>query len=93
MQALEAKAGANSSYVLNMRAYVELVRGEYAAVETLLGVVLARDEADVHAGLNMAVAESRTGRLQQARERLARLALEHPDDDRVGALLQSLRGR
>jgi hypothetical protein len=93
LRAMEGIAGGNSSYVLNMRAYVELLRGEYTAVETLLAVVLARDETDVDAGLNMAIAESRTGRLSQARERLARLVLEHPEDDRVDTLLRSLEGR
>lgn len=87
---LGSKAGADNNYVLNMRAFVALARGQYAEVEILLERVLARDETNVNAGLNMAVAESRTGRLQQARQRLDNMAIAYPHDDRIVALLRSL---
>lgn len=90
---IESKTGVRSNYSLNMRAYVALVNGQYAEAETLLGVVLVRNQTDADAGLNMAVAESQTGRLEQARRRLERLALVHPDDDRIRVMLQSFRGR
>ena len=90
---LGSKAGADSNYVLNMRAYVALARGQYAEVEIPLRRVLARDATDANAGLNMAVAESRTGRLQQARQRLEQLASVYPDDERIVLMLQSLPQR
>ena len=76
-----------------MRAFVALAREQYAEVEILLGRVLARDETNVNAGLNMAVAESRTGRLQQARRRLDTMAIAHPHNERIAALLRSLPPR
>ena len=87
---MESEVGADSIHVLNMQAYVALTRGQYAEVETLLARVLARDENDVNAGLNLAVVESRTGRLEQARQRLKHLGIIHPDDERIVVMLQSL---
>jgi hypothetical protein len=90
---LEIEAGGQSSYYLNMLAYVALTRDQYPEVEAILSVVLSRNPDDANAGLNMAVAESRTGRLKEARQRLERLALAHPEDSRIGALLASLGER
>lgn len=87
---MESKAGVGSKYSLNMRGYVALVNGQYADAEELLRLVLARDRTDADAGINMAVVESETGRVKRARRRLERLALAHPDDDRIGVMLQSL---
>ena len=87
---MESKAGVGSNYSLNMRGYVALVNGQYAEAEELLRLVLARDRTDADAAINMAVVESKTGRIKQARRRLERLALAHPDDDRIGVILKSL---
>ncbi len=93
IQNMENELGVDSSHVLNMRAYVALANGKFDEVESLLQRVLARDENDVNAGLNMAVAESSTGRVDQARRRLENLVIAHPEDERVVALLQSLPSR
>ena len=93
LNSLSFATGAESNYALNMRAYVALANEQYADVEALLGRVLERDQGDANAGLNMAVAESRTGRLKQARERLEQLAIAHPDDERVTAMIRSLPAR
>lgn len=90
LAAMESSLGKDSNYVLNMRAYAALAHGQYKEVEKILSQVLARDSNNVSASLNMAVAESRTGRLQQARQRLENLVITHPQDNRVVAMLQSL---
>ncbi|MCG6872535.1 MAG: tetratricopeptide repeat protein [Gammaproteobacteria bacterium] len=93
LEELAAAAGPDSNYLLNMRAFVAMAHERYDEVETLLVRVLARDENNLNASLNLAVAESRTGRVEQARERLENLALAYPHDDRIPRLMGSLRQR
>lgn len=92
-QALEELArlkGRDSVYFLQMQAYWYLHSKRYDAAEQTLIRVLHKNPNSLHAGLNMAVLESLTGREAAARDRLQALAERFPDNPEVKALQRRL---
>lgn len=88
---LQSMVGIDSSYMLKIRAYVQVALGgdmEYAI--DLLRQVLVRNPRDKDATMNMAVAESNLGRTDSARIRLGRLAAQYPDDEQLITLINSI---
>jgi len=83
--------GDDDPYVMKMKAYWHIRREEYAAAESLLQRCLAANDRDVEADLNMAVVESRTGKMEAARSRISRLAARYPNDMRIQNLRQTLK--
>ncbi len=93
LKTLAALKGAGNPYVLKLRAYWAMRNSQYPAAEKLLNMVLENNAGDVEAGINLVVVEVDTGREQEARRRLGRLAEDHPDDSRVRELRERLRLR
>ena len=88
---LQSMVGIDSSYMLKIRAYVQVALGgdmEYAI--DLLRQVLVRNPRDKDASMNMAVAEISLGRNESARDRLNRLSAQYPDDAQIITLLNSI---
>ena len=56
----------------------------------LLKKVLKRNENDLEAGINMAILEIKTNRIQQANKRLAGLQETYPEDVRIAEILNQL---
>lgn len=79
-------------YVLKLRAYLAMRQGDLASAASSLASVLACDEDDLEAGLNMAVVEIKTDRLTKARQRLARLRERYPEDTRIADLMDRIGG-
>lgn len=83
--------GDDDPYVMKMTAYWHIRKEDYPAAESLLTRCLAASDHDVEAELNMAVVESRTGRMEAALSRISRLAARYPNDRRIQALRQTLK--
>jgi hypothetical protein len=81
-----AVKGKNHPYFLKLKAYRYLQAGEFAAAERLLGQVLAQDQTDRDANINMVVVEANTGRIDAARRRLAGLEEQFPEDETLAAM-------
>lgn len=89
---LQRIVGADSIFMLKTRAYTQLaLDGDMTLAMDLLREVLSRDPGDAEAAINMAVAEIRVGERQLARKRLEGLAMLHPNDARISALLKTLK--
>jgi hypothetical protein len=78
--------GKGHPYLAKIKAYRRIQAGDYGMAETLLKRVLALDETDRDAQMNLAVVEANTGRVDAARRRVARLAARFPEDETVAAL-------
>ncbi len=90
LEELARLKGRDSVYFLQMQAYWYLHSQRYDDAERVLIQVLHKNPNSLHAGLNMAVLESLTGRETAARDRLQALATRFPDDPEVKALLRRL---
>ena len=88
---LEGLKGQGDPYVLKLRAFWELRQGDYLSAGSHLKRVLAKDKNDVEAGVNMAILEIKTNRLQDARRRLLRLKELYPDDNLITDLLKKIQ--
>jgi Flp pilus assembly protein TadD len=82
--------GQGHPYLAKIKAYRLLLAGEYGAAEPLLMQVLAQDEMDRDAQMNMAVVEANTGRQDSARRRVARLVARFPEDETIAAMGRQL---
>ncbi len=65
--------GEGSSYLLKLRAVWHMRQRDYASAASLLTRVLEKEKDDLEAGINMAIVEIKTHRLDEARKRLAGL--------------------
>jgi len=65
--------GEKSSYLLKLRAVWHMRQRDYASAASLLGRVLEKEKDDLEAGINMAIVEIKTHRLDEARKRLVGL--------------------
>jgi len=82
--------GENSIYVMKLRAFFLLRTGENKPAVALLRKVLANNENDVEAGINMAILEIRLNEYSQAKERLTRLKGLYPENRIISNLLSRL---
>jgi Flp pilus assembly protein TadD len=87
---LQALKGANNPYVMNLKGYWYLQQNQFESAVAVLQKVLADDEDDLEAGVNMAIAEMRLNRWPQARHRLARLREIYPDNARLAEIWEQL---
>jgi Flp pilus assembly protein TadD len=81
-----AVKGKDHPFLLKLRAYRYLQSGDFTNAERLLNQVLARDQTDRDANLNLVVVEAKTGRIDAARRRVARLAELYPEDETLAAM-------
>jgi hypothetical protein len=81
-----ALKGKDHPYLLKLKAYQNLRARDFVAAERLLNQVLALDQTDRDANLNLVVVEANTGRIDAARRRLARLAELYPEDETLAAM-------
>ena len=88
---LSGLKGVENRYVLNLRAYLFLLQKDYQAAAYALNKVLDENKDDLEAGVNMAIVEIGTNRLQAARKRLLKLRSLYPENARIAELIQKLR--
>lgn len=88
---LHAYKGQDDDYVMRLRAFWHLKRGKYDSAKSLLDRLLQQDENDLEAGINMAVLEIKTNRLDQAQERLERLRRIYADNTQIPSLLKKIK--
>lgn len=88
---LETIKGKDNPYVLKLRAFWCIEKGEYDLALPLLEQVAEKNEKDLEAGLNLAVLEIKTNRLQAARLRLTRLSQIYPESNQVVEMLHQVK--
>ncbi len=88
---LNSYKGQDDEYVMRLRAFWHLKRGRYDSAESLLDLLLQKDENDLESGINMAVLEIKTNRLDQAQERLERLRRIYADNTQIPSILKKIR--
>ncbi len=89
LERLESIKG-RSDYVMRVRAFWYLKKGEYDMARPLLQQLIAKNEEDVEAGINMAVLDIMTNRLEAARKRLRDLRRLHEENTMIPALLEKI---
>jgi hypothetical protein len=82
--------GPQNDFVLKLNAYALIRQNRLDEARTLLADLLARDATDLEAGLNMAVVDMKTGRLEGARRRLGQLQELYPEDRHIALYLRQL---
>jgi tetratricopeptide (TPR) repeat protein len=87
---LQALKGVHNPYVLKLKGYWLLQQDQFESAAGLLQKVLIQDENDLEANVNMAIAEMRLNRRQQAKARLARLREVYPDNAKLAEVWQQL---
>lgn len=80
---LEARLEPGSLFVLRLKAYREIRRGNLEKARRLLVRVLSQKPEDRESGLNMAVIEMRSGQFNDAYRRLSDLHNLYPEDHRI----------
>ncbi len=83
--------GQDDDYVMKLRAFWHLKQGKHESAKSLLDLLLQKDENDLEAGINMAVLDIKTNRLEQAQERLERLRRVYSDNTQIPSLLKKIR--
>ncbi len=89
---LETLKGADDPFVLKLKAFWRMKKGEYGKAADLLVKVLGENPNDLEAGLNMAIIEIKIGQLDRARKRLRALYERHNEDSQVLDLLRKISG-
>ncbi|MEJ2038639.1 MAG: tetratricopeptide repeat protein [Desulfosarcinaceae bacterium] len=92
MAELSRLKGADSDYVMKLKAFQLMKSGDHDRAEALLKRVLSANETDLEAGFNLAVIEVRTGRNVRAVSRLKQLRNLYPGDERIEDLLRKIKG-
>jgi hypothetical protein len=82
--------GEQDSYVLKLRAFWHMCQGDFEAPASLLTAVLAKEQDDLEAGINMAIVEIKTDRLDKARKRLEKLREIYPANSFIEELIQKM---
>jgi predicted Zn-dependent protease len=90
MSELTDLKGPDNTYILKLKAFMLVQKGEYEAAAPILARVLKKDQNDLEAGINMAILEANTDQLQAARSRLAHLTKIYPSNSLVPAILEKL---
>ncbi len=82
--------GEDNILVMKLKAYWMIQSGQWLEAETVLKSILEKFPDDLEAGVNLAVAMIKIGRIQEARLYLEKLYLRFPEDDRIGTWLEML---
>ena len=82
--------GEQDSYVLKLRAFWHMCQGDFKAPASLLAAVLAKEQDDLEAGINMAIVEIKTDRLDKARKRLEKLREIYPANSFIEEIIQKM---
>ena len=90
MNRFESIKGKENDYIIRLKAFWQLEQGDHEAAASLLSSLLKKDEDDLEAGINMAVLEIRTQKVDQARSRLKRLRHIYHDNTVIPALLKKI---
>ncbi len=90
---LSSLKGKEDPYVIKLKAYWYLVRGDYQSAMPLLSSFLQTHENDLEAGINMAIIEIKTRRFNEARTRLKRLRDIYQDNALIPGLMKKLEKR
>ena len=88
---LTALKGEDNIYVMKLRAFLHIRNQDYESAALLLEKVLESDGMDLEAGINMAVVEIKTNRIQDARKRLAKLREIYSDNIFIPELMRKLK--
>ena len=88
---LTALKGEDNIYVMKLRAFLYIRNQDYESAALLLEKVLESDGMDLEAGINMAVVEIKTNRIQDARKRLAKLREIYSDNIFIPELMRKLK--
>jgi Flp pilus assembly protein TadD len=88
---LEKIKGEDNPFVKKLEAYLHIRQGNLVKARAVLSSILATAPDDLEAGLNMAVIDIRSGRHDQARQRLVRLLDQYPEEDQIIDYLRQLR--
>ncbi len=83
--------GEENSYVLKIKAFWYIRKGDYDSASAFLNKVLEKNESDLEAGINLAVVEIKTSRFKEARIRLMQLQEKYPHNIQIPELIQKLR--
>lgn len=87
---LELLKGKENSYVMKLRAVSYMRQGDFKSAASLLNTVLERDQDDLDAGINMAVIEIKTNRLDEAHKRLAALSEVYQANTTIPELIRKI---
>lgn len=90
---LQATLPANSLTLLRAQAWAAHGSGDIAEAERYYRAILQRMPDDEHAGVNLALLDARRGDVDQARERLTRLAARNTRSPMVSRALNELETR
>lgn len=88
---LTALKGEDNIYVMKLRAFLHIRNQDYESAVLLLEKVLENDDTDLEAGINMAVIETKTNRIQDAKKRLAKLREIYSDNIFIPELMRKLK--
>ncbi|MBT8341552.1 MAG: tetratricopeptide repeat protein, partial [Desulfatitalea sp.] len=88
---LESIKGRQSPYVQKMRAYWLLKQERHEEAGVLLERILAADDSDLEAALNLVVVHLRLGRRSAALAGLQHIRKAHPDNQRVVEMIRKLQ--
>ena len=82
--------GAENDYIIKLKSYWYITQEDYESASSLLGAVLKKRKNDLEAGINMAILEIKTGRVDQARKRLQKLRKIYEENTIIPDLLRKI---
>ncbi|WP_158089448.1 tetratricopeptide repeat protein [Magnetofaba australis] len=88
---LRQTRGPDHPFLLKSEAFWAIKQKHYPAAEASLKRILAKTPDDLEAGVNLAIVEMRTKRMEQAKERLSNLQRAYPDNAQVRSMMRYFR--
>ena len=82
--------GPENDYIIKLKSYWYITQEDYESASSLLGEVLKKRKNDLEAGINMAILEIKTGRVDQARKRLQKLRNIYKENTIIPDLLRKI---
>jgi predicted Zn-dependent protease len=76
--------------VMRLKAFWYLKEGKYTMARSLLQQLINKNENDLETGINMAVLDIKTNRVEAARKRLRKLRRLHEENTMIPALLEKI---
>jgi hypothetical protein len=89
MQKLSDLTQKDNPYVLKIKSFFYIKVKKYPQAVEILQRILAKDQNDLEANINMAVIEIKNGKIEEAHLRLVNLAKIYPEDSTIQDLLHN----
>jgi len=90
LRTLESLKGKKDDYVMRLKAFWFLKQQRYSMARALLEELVSKNENDLDAGINLAILDIKTNRVEAARKRLKAMRRLHEENTVIPGILEKI---